>query len=113
MQKVIILGMQNEDGKYLHKELIFDKAVEIDVNKIENFSISEKYELSSDVNFCEKGEIVIAHTLLDYEDLEKIEDFYNFIITMFKEQGSTLVNDGFITEDELIDRYEFESELFY
>lgn len=60
-----------------------------------------------------KGEIVIAHTLLDYEDLEKIEDFYNFIITMFKEQGSTLVNDGFITEDELIDRYEFESELFY
>lgn len=113
MQKVIILGMQDEDGEYLHKELTFDNSVDLDIDKIEKFSISEKYELSPDVNFCEEGEIVIAHILLDYEDLEKIEEFYTFIITMFKEQGATLVNDEFITEDELIDRYEFESELFY
>lgn len=112
MQKVIILGMQDENGELIHKELIFDKASEIDINKIENFEISNTF-LSAEVEFTENDEIVIAHILLDYEDLEKIEEFYNFIITMFKEQGATLVNDEFITEDELLERYEFASDMFY
>lgn len=113
MQKVIILGMQDENEELIHKELIFDKAAEIDTDSIEQYNISDSYLLAVEVNFTEKGEIVISHTLLDYSDLEEINKFYDVIINEFKENGSTLIQNDFISEDELINKYGFESEDFY
>lgn len=113
MQKVIILGMQDENEELIHKELIFDKAAEIDTDSIEEYNISDSYLLAVEVNFTEKCEIVISHTLLDYSDLEEINKFYDVIINEFKENGSTLIQNDFISEDELINKYGFESEDFY
>lgn len=113
MQKVIILGMTDENGELTHKELIFDTKVEINMHNIENYIISDSYDLCAGVNFSECGALIIAHTLLDYVDLVDINKFYDFIISEFKECGSQLLSDEFISEDELIERYNFESEMFY
>ena len=113
MQNVIILGMQNENKELIHKELIFDISVEVNVYKIENYVISDSYDLCPEVNFSGDGEIVIAHILLDHSDLEDINKFYEFIISEFKENGANLLCSEFITEDDLINKYGFESEIFY
>lgn len=113
MQIVLILGMKDKNENLIHKELIFDKAAEIDIDNIEDYSLSNFDYLCAEVNFTENGEIVIVHTLLDYEDLNEVNKFYDLIIKEFKYNGSNLIHENFISEDELIQKYDFESELYY